>query len=340
MPLSKIFAIGSFIILGLLALFVLFKPFDKRGATNAELVQEIKIDQKTSLPGLKTEEAAKIDAVVINKHGEVKHRQTVPDLKKELLPEANRIEKLFATEGERLPFVETLTYSSRVPWLKDRAAWIADYASYYQTTRHFIARSLNKKIDYFTQEISLGDKFNVLSKDVNVNFYVLIDISRSKLWFYFYNPEKNERILLKTYRVGLGRKDSASSSGSLTPLGKFTLGSKVAIYKPGSFGYFQDKKTEMIRIFGTRWIPFEKRIDDDCLVKGYGIHGAPWKMDEFGNLVEERSKVGMYDSDGCIRLYAEDIEELFSIIISRPTIVEIVKDFHDAQLPGQEIESW
>ena len=55
-----------------------------------------------------------------------------------------------------------------------------------------------------------------------------------------------------------------------------------------------------------------------------------------GILVEDRAKLGKYDSDGCIRLSSEDIEELFAIILTKPTIVELVKDLRDAKLPGVE----
>ena len=112
----------------------------------------------------------------------------------------------------------------------------------------------------------------------------------------------------------------------------------MAIYKPGVMGYFQDRQIEMIRIFGTRWMPFEKEVAD-CTdgAKGYGIHGAPWINEPDTNLLlEDREKVGKYDSDGCIRLFSEDIEEIFSIVISKPTVVEIVSDFFDAKLPLEE----
>jgi hypothetical protein len=140
--------------------------------------------------------------------------------------------------------------------------------------------------------------------------------------------------------VGLGRKDSQKVSGYLTPVGKYLLGGKVAIYKPEVMGYFQDRKIEMIRVFGTRWIPFEKE-QENCseIAKGYGLHGAPWTEDaKTGQLIEDRGQVGKYNSDGCIRLFQEDIEEIFSIVISKPTTVEIVKDFYEAQLPGKEVE--
>jgi lipoprotein-anchoring transpeptidase ErfK/SrfK len=254
-------------------------------------------------------------------------------------PVMDRVEQLFKTGPSKLPIVETLSYTSSVPWLKGRPAWIVDYAAHYQTSRHFIARSLNGKPDYLTQKVSTGSQFNVFRTDKKIQFYLLIDISRCKMGFYYVDLDTEERVLLKTYRVGLGRLDPRSPSGTLTPLGKYSLGSKIAIYKPGTMGYLQDQKTEMIRIFGTRWIPFVQEYDGaTASAKGYGIHGAPWKEDPAtGALVENRSGIGTYDSDGCIRLSLEDMEELFAIIITKPTFVEIVKDFHDAKLPGVEV---
>jgi hypothetical protein len=253
-------------------------------------------------------------------------------------PNVDRIQQLFAVGPNKLPIVETIGYTSSVSWLKGRPAWVADYASYYQTSRHFIARSLNGKPDYFSQKVSPGSKFNVFRKDKRINFHLLIDMTRFKMGFYYVDLDTNERVLLKTYKVGLGRLDPKSPSGSLTPLGKYSLGNKIAIYKPGTMGYYQDQKAEMIRVFGTRWIPFDQELEGATAAsKGYGIHGAPWTPDAKGQLAESRDGLGKYDSDGCIRLAMEDIEELFSIIITKPTFVEIVKDFREAKLPGIEV---
>lgn len=256
----------------------------------------------------------------------------------DVLDSIDRIKLLFTLDSSKLPFVETLSYTSRVPWLKGRPAWISDYASHYQTSRHFIARSLNKKVDYFSQKIGPGDKFNVFKKDKNIQFHLVLDLSKAKMRFYVFDSESQERILLKTYLVGVGRVDSQKQSGYLTPVGTYQLGDKVAIYKPTTTGFFQDKKTEMIRVFGTRWIPFDKEIEG-CSEnpKGFGLHGAPWVNDpQTGQLIEDRSTMGKYDSDGCIRLLQENMEEIFAIVITKPTFVHIVKDFQEAKLPGVE----
>lgn len=246
-------------------------------------------------------------------------------VKEEEKPEVDRIHQLFSLNSSQLPIVETVSFTSRVPWLKGRPAWIADYASHFQTSRHFIARSLNRKVDYFTQKVHPGDRFNVFKAGKDIKFHLLVDLSKCKMWFYYLDgPEK---VLLKTYQVGIGKKEPLSTSGYLTPVGKYGLGEKIAIYKPGVTGHFQDADVEMIRVFGTRWLPFHEEIEG-CSesARGFGIHGAPWIENSDGTLVEDQSKIGQCDSDGCIRMRADEVEEIFAIVITKPTTVEIVKE--------------
>lgn len=253
------------------------------------------------------------------------------------LPEADRVKEFFNKAEPKFPIVQTVTYKSRVAWQKGRPAWLSDYASHYTTSRHFIARSLNGKADYLKQDVAEGGRFNVLHPDKNIAFHLLIDTSRSKMWFYYIDLDSNERVLVKTYNVGLGRIDSTKPSGMLTPLGKYSLGDKVAIYKPKMTGFYQGQKVELIKIFGTRWIPFDKELGE-CTAspEGFGIHGVPWFAGDRNELVEVTDSLGKYESDGCIRLATQDIEEIFAIVITRPTTIELVKDFYDAKLPGVE----
>jgi lipoprotein-anchoring transpeptidase ErfK/SrfK len=285
----------------------------------------------------KTEKVAVVQAPVLKKL-EPTPTSPEPVQQEGELPQVNRISEFFTTGPNKLPIVETITYASNVSWLKGRPAWIGDYAGFYSTSRHFIARSLNGKADYFTQTVNPGAKFNVFRKDRNFQFHLLVDLSRCKMAFYYIDNDTNERVLLKTYNVGLGKRVE-NAVGSLTPLGKYSLGDKIAVYKPGIMGLFQDKQVEMIRVFGTRWIPFGKEIGNcTALAKGFGIHGAPWSFDQKANKwVEDRQVVSKYDSDGCIRLSFEDMEEIFAIVITKPTVVEIVKQFKDAKLPGVEV---
>ena len=253
---------------------------------------------------------------------------------KDEVPEVDRIKELFNIEGAKLPIVETITYKSRVSWQKGRPAWLSDYAGHYHTSRHFIARSLRGKPDYFNQEIAEGARFNVFRQEKNFQFYLLVDLSRSKLWLYYDDLDAKERVLLKTYRVGIGRIDEAKSSGYLTPLGKYSLGSKVAIYKQKTMGSYKGQQTEMVKIFGTRWIPFDKELGQcTAPAKGFGIHGVPCSLTDKGEWKQEITSLGKYESDGCIRLATEDMEEVFAIVITKPAIIEIVKDFYSGTPP-------
>lgn len=262
---------------------------------------------------------------------EMRDSSVVPD--NTPLPEADHIQELFNTKGPKLPIVQTIIYRSQAPWQKGRPAWLSDYASHYSTSRHFIARSLNGKPDYFKQDIVEGNRFNVLNPDKHIAFHLIIDTSRSKMWFYYIDQDTLEKVLLKTYIVGLGRIDSSKASGMLTPIGTYKLGSKIAIYKPKTTGLYNGQKIQMIEVFGTRWIPFAEAISNSTAPpEGFGLHGVPWIRNEKGELVPNDASLGKYESDGCIRLSTPDIEELFAIVISRPTTVELVKDFHQAKL--------
>src|SRR5262245_40009103 len=103
-------------------------------------------------------------------------------------------------------------------------------------------------------------------------------------------------------------------------------------------GPYKSKQTELIRVFGTRWLPFEKEIEG-CSepATGMGIHGTRWSCDERkGKLVDNISSMGKHESDGCIRMKTEDVEELFSIVSTHETVVEIVSSFHQARLPEND----
>jgi len=286
-------------------------------------------------PALATATAQKVD-VQTSTNTKLQQAGTVST---EDFPSVDRMQQLFGTTGNKLPIVETISYTSRVDWLKGRPAWIADYATHYATSRHFIARSLNGRSDYFTQKVSTASRFNVFRRDKEIQFYLLVDVSRCKMGLYYLDVGINERVLLKTYDVGLGRPDAQSPSGCLTPLGIYSLGSKIAIYKPGVIGQFMNKSVEMVRVFGTRWIPFEQEFEGcTAPAKGLGFHGAPYYEESPGSLlIENRKCIRTYDSDGCIRLNSEDVEEIFSIVITKPSFAVIVKDFRQAKLPGVEV---
>lgn len=243
--------------------------------------------------------------------------------------------------GSSCPIVQTIRYSSRVSWKPKRSAWLIDYANHYKTPVDFVLRSLNRGKSAKERPVSEGESFCVLRTDVPFSFLVVVESSSCTMKLYYLLPT-NEGLkvqFLKKYEVGLGRKSPEKVSGTLTPYGLFRLGSRVAVFRPGMTGMYKGKKVEQIQVFGTRWIPFEREIAD-CTepAKGFGIHGTPWVRTESGQLLDQTSSVGGFESDGCIRMKTQDVEELYAVISSRPGYVEIVPKFSQSKLLSGKLQ--
>lgn len=320
MAIGRILLIGSIALFSIIAITAVIK---KNRAPEKKVTGQI---EEKSIP-----------PIIMQEKIEVKKIFTKPLSLKGDLPCIDRIYQLFSKNPtSQFPIVETISYSSSVSWLAGRPAWLNDYADYYQTSSYFILHSLGAKGDA-QQRIVEGNHFNVFRRDKKIEFHLLVDISRCKMGFYYFDVGTNERVLLKTYSIGLGKLDLSKPSGSLTPLGRFLLGKRVATYQLESKGTYQNKIVEMLTVFGTHWIPFEKETGSSESTKGYGLQGSPWVIDSNGQLVEDLACIGGYNSNGCIRLASKDIEELFAIVITKPTFIEIVKDFSEATLPGIEV---
>ncbi|MGR3973262.1 MAG: L,D-transpeptidase [Candidatus Rhabdochlamydia sp.] len=255
---------------------------------------------------------------------------------KGLVVDVNLIPQLFSVGQDQLPIVETITYTPSVSWLSGRSAWIADYAAYYHTSCHFIARSLNQHANYTIPKVSTGKKFNVFKKDKPFQFLLLIDLSTRSLAFYYIDLSTKEQVLLKTYPVIIG-KQVLPHKESLTPVGQFLLGDKIAVYKPGVKGTFHDQNVDMISVFGTRWIPFGHDLGHKGTSQRLGLHGLPWTFDaEQNKWVEMDASLCTQGTEGSIAMASADIEELFSIVITHPTMIKIVKHVNQAHPLQQE----
>ncbi|MCH9631069.1 MAG: hypothetical protein S4CHLAM37_10820 [Chlamydiia bacterium] len=339
MSFIRIFAIAAVVLFALVGVLGKMKKQKTNAVIAKELVDEESADKAE--PVSKEEDyRGVISQEPEDRAVEVDELDSIATTEESKYELVNNVNRFFTLGQSKFPFVETVSYKGRVSWLQGRPAWIADYASHFSTSRHFIARSLNGKTDYYTQKVSTGDRFNVLSPDVDLEFHLVVDLSKHKMWFYAHDVEKDKRYFVRTYKCGCGKLDNSAQSGCLSPLGTFKLSEKIAIYKEGVEGYHKDSKIEMISIFGTRWIPYVGEEDNTlAMIKGYGIHGAPWNRNETtGELEEHRESIGQYVSSGCILLYQEDIEELFSIVITKPTTIQIVKTINEAKLPGTAVE--
>ena len=355
MTLQRIFFVVSIVLFGAIGLLALNKKQKTSAAPPLQAhVQESKVvfegkPIEIDLKSLQTV-TKEVERQDTGKSKEISLQQPVREVPQkvplaqapDLLPDVDRIH-LFFEKNSPLSIVETIHYKSRVSWKSNKSAWLVDYAAHYKTPIDFIARSLNTNSlneapEYTLKSISDGQSFNILRNDKDFSFHLLVDVSRCKMWLYVFEPTEQLRYLMKTYRIALGRLDPQRASGCLTPLGTYKLGSRVATFKPKMMGMHRMKRVELMRVFGTRWIPFEREVSG-CTepAKGFGIHGTPWAFDDANQtLVDDSSSIGGYESDGCIRLKTEDMEELYSIISTRSTTIELVRDVSQAKLPYQE----
>lgn len=230
-------------------------------------------------------------------------------------PPIDRVFQLFSTDYP-LPFVKVVNYSSDVPWVKGRPAWISDYAKHFATSNHFIARSLAQKAVYEPPVVHEGARFTLFDDRAQLKFFLVVDRSLCRMGLYALDEGKGERTFLKSYPVVLGKLDDEGNS--LTPKGEFLLGDQVGIYKKGEMGYHLGKKVEMLQVFGSRFLPLTG-------TSGIGIQGGA------------EGARGGYETEGCIQMEKQDIEELFAIVVTKPTYVEIVDHFQSTYLPGQEV---
>ncbi len=115
------------------------------------------------------------------------------------------------------------------------------------------------------------------------------------------NKSRNDLLLtmndkfFKRYRVGTGKHGT-------TPVGVFEIADKIVEppwWRPdGKVLAFGDEGN----VLGTRWMSMGA-IEDTEKVRGYGIHGT-W----------EPETIGYQESQGCIRMLNDDVEELFMLV--------------------------
>lgn len=125
-----------------------------------------------------------------------------------------------------------------------------------------------------------------------------IVVSKSKFTLKLFDGDR----LFKTYKVGIGKQGR-------TPSGEFIISAKQKDpiwYNEGNAIPFGSPEN----ILGTRWMALTPSGATDKNLKGYGIHGT-WDNDSIGSA----------SSNGCVRMKNEDIEELFSIIPQKITVI-------------------
>ena len=157
--------------------------------------------------------------------------------------------------------------------------------------------ALSKIANKYHTTVELIQKMNHLSNDVihagvelkvsKAIYFIKVDKSENKLMLY---ADDN---LLKTYPVATGK-------GEKTPIGTFTIVTKLVNptwYKAGAVVPPDSPEN----ILGTRWLGFS--------LPSYGIHGT--------TLPET---IGTNATEGCVRMYNHDVEELYSVVPVNTTV--------------------
>lgn len=173
-------------------------------------------------------------------------------------------------------------------------------------TLYGISRRFNTTIDLIknmnnlkTDVLQIGQKLKIST----ARFSIVVDKATNILEL------MKDGDLFKTYMVATGRENS-------TPVGVFTVTDKmiepvwtkpgVGMVMPGGEDYE----------LGARWIPIS--------AKGYGIHGT-----------NDESSIGGQTTAGCVRMYNNDVIELYDII-PVGTEVKIIDSARKDAVPADE----
>jgi lipoprotein-anchoring transpeptidase ErfK/SrfK len=158
-------------------------------------------------------------------------------------------------------------------------------AKKYNTTPELLAR-LNRKSSTL---LRIGEPLRILKGKISL----LVDKSDFRLTLLL------DGNYLRQYPIGLGKNDK-------TPEGKFVIETKMKeptwfapegkIYPYGS----------PENILGTRWISFQNQPG----LTGYGIHGTA-----------EPESIGTESSNGCVRMYNQDVEELYNYVTAGAEVI-------------------
>ncbi|RXI99549.1 L,D-transpeptidase [Anaerobacillus alkaliphilus] len=131
--------------------------------------------------------------------------------------------------------------------------------------------------------------------------------------FIIVNKSSNEMAFIVDGKVDHVYKVATGRTEMLTPEGEFTI--VVKAENP----YYRRKNIEggsKENPLGTRWIGFDAEETDGRI---YGIHGN-----------NDPHSIGQYITGGCVRMFNEEVEELFTRVPygTKVFITSTDKDFH------------
>ncbi len=160
-----------------------------------------------------------------------------------------------------------------------------------------IAKQFNTTVDLIIKSNKLKDTVIRPEKRLKITsgagFTIEVYTKSNKLVL------KNNGKLVKTYTVATGAHNS-------TPLGNFKIVNKLknpTWYTAGAVVSADSPKN----VLGNRWMGITE--------KGYGIHGTT-----------DPESIGKQSTEGCVRMYNKDVEELFDLVpVGTPVTIKKVK---------------
>lgn len=153
--------------------------------------------------------------------------------------------------------------------------------------------------------ISVGQKLKL----VRGPFHAVVTKSAYRLDLYMGSPdEPNAWMFVKSYVVGLGE-------GNGTPTGNFVVKKNSKLVNP----YWVNPRTgekfeadDPKNPIGEFWIGIEG-VGDSAPYVGYGLHGTI-----------DPASIGQQKSMGCVRMGAEDIAQVYELLVDGVSVVKIV----------------
>jgi len=181
-----------------------------------------------------------------------------------------------------------------------------------------IGAKLNTPVGMLSRANQLDEntrlRLNQTLKYTPKDFRLLVERSKCRAFLV------DEQGIFKRYKVGLGKP------GHETSLGSYKIGNKQknpTWFKPGEGPIpAGDPRNEL----GTRWMPLVP--SEPGLPTDLGLHGtiAP-------------ETIGTYSSNGCVRFYPEEVEEIYDLIVrSTPVIIKEEVNFKDVY-PLAQVDS-
>ncbi|MBL4701929.1 MAG: L,D-transpeptidase family protein [Phycisphaeraceae bacterium] len=177
--------------------------------------------------------------------------------------------------------------------------YLGPIANSFHTTHQFLERINKVK----ATRIWVGMKLKIIKGP----FHVIVDKSDYLMDIYV-KDDKGNKVFIANYPVGLGEQDS-------TPIGMWRIRPNSKVSNPawpdprtGKLYQPDDPKNPI----GEYWIGIQGLDSNTQGKKGYGIHGTT-----------DTASIGQQMSMGCIRLRADDLAIVYTMLVDKHSTVQI-----------------